>query len=75
MILATKTLNILKVQKCPQKAPRSLKSRDMSNLKFSQNSEKWKFKSNLLLVKKLGDFFDGKDVSALQKLSVISKKM
>ena len=40
MILLTKTRKIRKVQKSPQKASRSLWSRDMSNLNFSQNSQK-----------------------------------
>ena len=39
IISVSKTWKIHKVQKCPQKVSRSLKSRDMSNLKISQNSE------------------------------------
>ena len=40
MISAPKTQNTYKVQKCPQKASGSLYLRDMSNLNFSQNSQK-----------------------------------
>ena len=40
MISASETQNTYKVQKCPQKASGSLYLRDMSNLNFSQNSQK-----------------------------------
>ena len=40
MISSAKTQNTHKLQKCSQTTSRSLKSRDMSNLNFSQNSQK-----------------------------------
>ena len=40
MISASETQITHKIQKCPQKSSRSLQSRDMSNLNFSQNAQK-----------------------------------
>ena len=75
MILVAKTQNIYKAQKWSQKASRSLLSRVMSNLHFSQN---WQKIANLRAIsprERCSDKFSRKKASQpLRNLVIFSKK-